>query len=468
MLISHQPNQSERCLCIDKDKVYYYRDLKEFMKFIKVLIEPRSLIILVTDNDQESLFMLLACIEMRIVPIILNRQISEESLYTYILNFNPDYIYLPTNIILHGDSTEIIFATNDYSIIKFNVKNPKKIYKNLALLLPTSGSTGGQKVVRISYENIFSNASSIREYLCINQEDRAITTLPPSYSYGLSVIFSHVLSGASIYLNKFSVLEKQFWINFENNQITNFAGVPYTYEMLTKINFKSGNYQYLRFFTQAGGKLPEHLALRFATDAYQSEKEFYIMYGQTEATARMTYITTKDILRKPTSIGKAIPGGQITLDSNFNDGSLEKSNKHVVGELVYSGKNVSLGYAASYKDLQKSDANLGILKTGDLARQDDDGYFYIVGRLSRFIKIFGVRVSLDDIENRLLNYGHNVACTVKNEKVLLHYTDEQVLDEIRADLNKIHRSLDKFIVFHKVNKIPRTPSSKIDYRKLLE
>ena len=220
--------------------------------------------------------------------------------------------------------------------------------------------------------------------------------MPPSYTYGLSIINTHLYSGASIVVTNLRVIEKAFWKLFNEQEVTSFGGVPYFYDILRKLKFHEINLPKLKYFTQAGGPLNRELTEYYLDYAEDNKIRFFVMYGQVEATSRMTYLPYKMSRKKTGSIGVPISGGKICLQN-------DKSNDDVKGELIYEGKNVSMGYAICGEDLAKDDENNGVLVTGDLAKRDKDGFYYIVGRKKRFIKLFGNRVNLDETERLIKN-----------------------------------------------------------------
>lgn len=250
-----------------------------------------------------------------------------------------------------------------------------RLHPELALLMMTRGTTGDPKVVRLSDENVFINAAAIVDYLEIGEFDRAITTLPMATNYGLSVINSHLLAGAELLLTDMSVEKKEFWDFFNREKATSFAGDADVYEKLDSIDFDKKLLPSLKYMTQSGRGFSKDLHKKYAELAEIWRKRFYVMYGQTEASAMITYLPYVNTLKKIGSIGVAIPGGKVTLiDSEGN--AIEEP--HVPGEIVYEGRNVSHGYASFLADLNDDNVNNGILHTGDKAEMDEDGYFYLV------------------------------------------------------------------------------------------
>lgn len=261
------------------------------------------------------------------------------------------------------------------------------LHPDLAVLLSTSGSTGSPKLVRLSRDNVRSNTESIATYLRLTAHDRAATTLPLHYCYGLSVLNSHLLVGASLLLTGGSVVEQQFWEDFNRAGATSFAGVPHTFDLLDASGFAQRDLPSLRTVTQAGGRLDPATVRRYATLGHRRGFDLVVMYGQSEATARMAFLPPHLALERPDSIGIPIPGGSLRIEGEED-----------VGELVYSGANVMLGYAHGPEDLALG-RTVHELRTGDLARQDPDGLFVLVGRSNRFAKVFGLRIDLDRVES---------------------------------------------------------------------
>lgn len=339
-----------------------------------------------------------------------------------------------------------------------------RLHPDLALLLTTSGSTGSPKLVRQSRENVAVNAAAIVDYLEIGEFDRAITTLPMSYTYGLSVINSHLLAGAELLLTEMSVMQRDFWKFFNKEKASSLAGVPYTYEMLKKLKFTDMLLPSLKYMTQAGGRLRPDLHKEFAEFAQEKHKRFYVMYGQTEATARMSYLPYGKSVEKCGSIGVAIPGCALSLlDEQGNP--IEKP--HVAGELIFEGRNVTHGYATALSDLSKDDENGGILHTGDMAEMDEDGYFYIVGRKKRFLKIYGNRVSLDECEELIeKHFGVDSACTGVDDEMHIYITGKIGVEVVAEFISgKTGLNPKAFVVKH-IDKIPRSGSGKKSYGEL--
>ncbi len=335
---------------------------------------------------------------------------------------------------------------------------PIDMAPDLAVLLSTSGSTGSQKYVRLSHQNLLSNACAIASYLELQPGERAIMSLPAYYSYGLSILHSHLLMGHTIVLSEHSVTDARFWERVERDRVSSIAGVPHTYQMLELGGFLDRDYPSLRYLTQAGGKLSPDLVRRFAQWAERSGKRFYVMYGQTEAAPRIAYLPPIDAATFPDCIGIAIPGGVLRLEPIGDSAGLPEG----AGELVYRGPNVMLGYATSREDLLKPQTTDEVW-TGDIAVCNDRGYFRIVGRTSRFAKLFGLRIGFDDIERRLSDAGIQAAVSGDDTGLVVATSKKGSADTIRSSLAQDLDIPAYLISVVEVEEIPRLASGKTDY-----
>ncbi len=281
------------------------------------------------------------------------------------------------------------------------------LHPELALLLSTSGSTGSPKLVRLSHDNVRSNALSIAESLSITPGDRAMTSLPVHYCYGLSVVNSHLATGAGLVLTEGSVVDECFWDRFQDAGATTFAGVPYTFDLLDRSGFDGRSLPTLRYVTQAGGRLAPDRVRQYADLGRRDGWDLVVMYGQTEATARMAVLPPTLAATRPGAIGAPVPGGSFRIEP------VPESPHPGTGELVYAGPNVMMGYAEQPGDLS-SGATLTELRTGDLAREVA-GLYEIVGRRSRHAKLFGLRIDLDRVEQVAGTPQAPVRCVVVDD-----------------------------------------------------
>jgi len=336
------------------------------------------------------------------------------------------------------------------------------VHPDLAVLLSTSGSTGSPKFVRLSRQNVASNAVAIVQSLGVGADDCAVTTLPLHYAYGLSVLNSHLAAGARLALTSESVVAPRLWALMREAGCTSLAGVPYTYQILNRIGLDHFEVPSLNTLTQAGGRLDDALILKFERAMRARGGRFVVMYGQTEATARMTYLPPEYLPEKVGAVGIPIPRGTIGIDGGAGAAAAGQQ-----GEVVYSGPNVMLGYADCRRHLSLGDELGGTLRTGDVGYLDRDGLLRIVGRNSRMAKMFGLRLNLDEVEEQLRRFGPTAVVSGDN-KILIFCEegDEPEFARRRVELAarlRIHHSA---LEFCRVSALPRTASGKTDYHRL--
>lgn len=438
-----------------------YGQLQDYAREMRPLLKKRKLAFCFCKNEPGALVGYTAFLDNGIVPVMLDAQKDTALVQNLLDIYRPAYLWLPASL-YNSQQGKVLFSLLDYLLVSYKNEDCH-LYKDLAVLLTTSGSTGSPKLVRLSYENIYSNAEAIAAYLNITADDRPITSLPMYYSYGLSVINSHLLKGATVLLIEKPVIQKEFWNFVREEQATSMAGVPYTYEMLRRLRIFQMELPALTTFTQAGGKLNSVLAKEYIEKAGQCGKRFVIMYGQTEATARMSYLPWEKALDKYESIGIAIPGGKFRLVDEEGEEITESDRE---GELVYSGTNVSLGYAECREDLAKEDENKGVLLTGDIAKRDEDGYYYITGRRKRFVKIYGNRVNLDAAEQLIKTVIPVCACVGIDERLTVFVTDTGKEDEIKSLLVQKTGLNGRAFAVKVIDDIPKNSSGKIQYAEL--
>ena len=463
MLFDHLNKFSKRTALIsEKLEKLSYAELISRADKIGRQVSKKSLIFILCENNINSIIAYVGFIRSGNTVCLLDQNINDELLKNIIHLYQPSFIF--------SNKKKIIETTNDCGIENsFLYKNKKfinyKINKNLALLLSTSGTTGSKKLVRISYKNLYSNSKAIIQYLKLNKSDKAITTLPMHYTYGLSIINTHLCVGAKLVVTRKNIIERDFWNLINIHKVTNFGGVPFTFEILKKIKFQKLNLPSLKHITQAGGKLKKELSIEFEKILSKKRIKFFRMYGSTEATSRMAYMPTNLNEKHPESIGFAIPGGKLWLQDKKKK---KITSTNIVGEIVYKGSNVCLGYANSKKDLKRGDENKGILLTGDLGTIDQNKLIFIIGRKKRFLKVFGLRVNLDELETILNNLGYKCLCSGLDNKLKIYFLKKfkkdssNVIDKI-SNITKINKSVFK-IEF--IDKFPRNHSGKILYNKL--
>ncbi len=416
----------------DGTNITYKQLMGRIDKFAKQL-QGNTVAVLMSQNSVDFIVAYLACLKKEVIPLLISEKASKEYINMIAEQYDAGYILL-------GEKNVLTRRKRETNI---------KIHSDLALLLATSGSMGNIKYVKLSKKNLISNIKSVCDALNISETDRAITSLPLNYTYGLSVLNTHLYKGASIVITGRSVISTDFWNLVKKENVTTFSGVPFIYESIYKLSIFNYEFPSLKVLTQAGGKLSEKLQVYFGGIARRKGLDFYIMYGQTEATARMTVLSADLILNKLGSVGTAIPGGKIDI---------------IDGEVIYYGENVCMGYAQKIEDLSKGDENRGILHTKD-AGYMKNGYLYLEGRLDRVIKINGIRINLQDCENIIMNLTNKSSlCQLKENKLII--TIEGILNEHES--KKIYRELfnvfslsKKDYEFVSVKKLNRTNSGKI-------
>jgi acyl-coenzyme A synthetase/AMP-(fatty) acid ligase len=416
----------------------------------KRLGQTRRLVFVEAANSIAALTAYVACLRAR-HPMLLWSRLDRQKLDSLIAHYQP-------NVVVSSSA-----AGPELSWVH---RNTHDLHQDLAVLLSTSGSTGSPKLVRLSAASVDSNARAIAAYLQLSTSERAITSLRFNYSYGMSIVNSHLATGAALVLTEDSVTDASFWETFRRAGATSFAGVPYTFESLHQGGFDFATIPTLRYATQAGGRLAPALVARYAELARSQNWRFYVMYGQTEAAPRIAYLPPEQAHQFPDCIGRSIPGGRIDLVAD--DGTLVET-ADTPGQLVYTGPNVMMGYAEHREDLAL-DAMPQRLITGDIACRNSAGLFYIVGRAARFVKPFGFRVNLDDIESRLQAAFPGARCAGDDQHIVVALTQAQMADghklvaSIATDL-----SLPEFVFrVAGFDDIPRLPGGKVDYARILD
>ncbi|OEH86751.1 hypothetical protein BHU72_00295 [Desulfuribacillus stibiiarsenatis] len=415
---------------------------------------------ILTGNKLNDIIFYLAALQINDAIMLIDSKTTSELLTTILAQYCPDWISgqdLNDDIKAHLVERGYCYhLESNLWINDSHLNSYPPIYGELAVLLSTSGSTGNPKMVRLSRRNLQENANSIANYLMLSSAERAITSLPMSYSYGLSVINSHLYANACLILTNESIISPKFWSLFREANATSLAGVPYSYQMLHRLRFHTMELPSLRMLTQAGGRLSEELISCFHQLSLDNGWKFFVMYGQTEATARISFVPPERLSDKIGSIGVAIPNGHLELDEHTN-------------ELIYSGPNVMLGYAQNRYDLAKEDELKGVLHTGDIAYRDDEGYFYITGRMKRFVKLYGLRLNLDDIEKQMYSeFNIPVACTGDDEKLSIWLEENTSAKTIKEWVSKRFQIHHSAIQLQVVEGIPYSLNGKVDYKLLTE
>ena len=427
-------------------------------------IGHRCLVFSLCRNEIGSVLGYSAFVNNGIVPVMVNSHLEETLLENLLLTYSPEYLWVPKDQAEEFLGMMIEYEAHSYVLLRTGYEKKYPLYEELGLLITTSGSTGSPKLVRQSYGNLLNNAQSISEYLELDDTERPITTLPMNYVYGLSIINSHFLVGATLLLTDKTLMQKEFWDFFKDAKATSFGGVPYTYEILDRLRFYRMKLPSLRTMTQAGGKITPMLHEKFAAYAAEQGKNFVVMYGAAEATARMGYLPPEKAVEKKGSMGIPIPGGKFIL---VDVEGKEIAEPWVTGELIYEGKNVTLGYAEKGEDLVLGDERHGRLETGDMAQFDEDGFYYIVGRKKRFLKVYGNRVNLDEVDRLIKGeFGIEVASAGVDDHLYIFVTDKKLALPVKAFVvrkTKLNPAAFKIIV---IDEIPKNDSGKTLYKEL--
>lgn len=445
--------------CVDDSgDILTYGDLCYFSEEFGHVIDHRTLIFILAQNTNASLLGYVGALCNKIVPLIISYSTDKELYDRFVSMYSPEYIWAPISL-ARTMEYEVCYENRDYCLLKTGLTAPK-LNEDLSLLLPTSGSTGSPKLVRHSYRNLEANAVNVGEIFGIDSKHRTMAVLPMHYTMGRSVIDSHLKAGATILLCGKSLLDKVFWTRLKEERATSFTGVPYSFEILTKMRFQRMDLPDLEIITQGGGKLSEDLFKSLALYAQDKGKRFIATYGQTECSARMAYLPADLALTKTCSIGIAEPNTKLSI---IDENGVETFDGEATGEMVFRGENVTMGYAQCAEDLVKGDENNGIMHTGDIARRDADGCYYIIGRMKRFLKIFGLRIALDEVENLVKSsyVGVDIVCSGDDEVLRVYVTSKNQMDSIRDFI------VEKTHLFHKnikmiyIESIPRNEAGKV-------
>ena len=412
-----------------------YGDIVSFAGEFRCVLPKRTLIFIMATNTVGSLLGYTSCLSDGIVPLVLSAH-TEKDLYGHLRDlYRPEYLWIPSDM-EQEFGYERVFSSHGYSLVRTGL-TPPDLYSDLALLLPTSGSTGSPKLVRHSYRNIDANAENVSRMFGITPEFRAMAILPMHYTMGLSVIASHLYSGATVLLCGKSMLDKGFWSMLRDGRATILTGVPYSFEILSKMRF---------------------LFRACADYAARTGRQFIATYGQTEGTARMAYLPAELARTKTGSIGIAEPGGKLSI---VDDSGAETFDGEATGEMVYRGENVTLGYATCPEDLMKGDENCGVLRTGDIARRDADGCYYIIGRMKRFLKIFGLRIGLDEVEHIVKSaFDTDCLCSGTDDILTVRITNPEIKDSVLDLIVEKTRLFHKNIEVLYVDRIERNEAGK--------
>lgn len=424
-----------------------YADVIHRAEYLAANVPQRALCFMLVENNVSSVeWVMGSLVSGRLVPLILNAK-TEATLYNNLLEtYKPAYIWQNGEL----NRTENTIAP---------------LHDELSHLLPTSGSTGSPKLVRHKYENIEAAGLNISTFFELKSNDRPLMVLPLYYTMGLSMVFSHFKAGATILITGRNMTDPVFWQFIKTEKATSFTGVPYSFQILNLMRFFRMDLPDLELLTQGGGKMEKNLNLKFAEWCRNNGRRWIATYGQSECTARMAYLPAKWAVEKAGSIGMAVPNGELSLiDAEGN----KITAPFTEGEMCYRGKNVTMGYATCLSDLKKGDERHGYIRTGDLAYFDEDGCYYIVGRMGRFLKLFGMRVGLDECEQIIeTECQTEAACVGTDEKMTVYITDTNKSEQVKQTLiDKTHIVATSFEV-KVIDEIPKNEAGKKMFKKLI-
>ena len=422
---------------------------------------PRSIVFCLCENCAGALLGYMAFENNKQVPLLLSAGMDSELRCNLEQTYLPSFYWIPKTKEKEIDGVKIYEA---YGYVLLKTKNdPYPLNDKLSMLLTTSGSTGSPKLVRHKYGNLEANAENVAKVFNWSTEEVGICDLPMNYTMGLNVINSHLFAGASVLMIKANLMDPEFWKFIKINKGTSFCGVPFSYEVMRRIGFDQMDLPDLYTLAEGGGKLTDKMFTWIATYAKNSGKRFCATFGTSETSARMAFLDPERALEKIGSMGKAIPQGELFLidEAQSDDGT-------VIGELGYRGPNVTMGYALCKEDLMKDDEFCGEYHTGDIAKRDTEGFYYIVGRKGRFLKLFGLRVSLDETERILKTQFPDIdfVCTGDDKQMTIFCTNAEIKNEIipyiSGKTNLFHSAF-KVVV---IDKIPRNEYGKVKFSEL--
>lgn len=444
MFFDIQP--SEKIAVQKATAAYTYEQLVEDVAQIVAMLEtPKKVVVgIICRNDYKTIVHYVAALQAGHAVMLINDDLAVAMLENIVTHYEPAFLLGATMHDAYEEITEQFF--------KKRQQPTYSVHKDLALLLSTSGTTGSPKYVRLSYKNIQANTESIVDYLELDEHERPVINLPLSYSYGISIVNSHLQVGATLLLTSKSVKLPSFWYFVNEFKGTSIAGVPFTYQLLNRLGFVDMELPSLKTLTQAGGHLDVYLVDKFNQYAVATNRKFYVMYGQTEAAPRIAYVPYERLADKLGTIGIPVPGGRFELADT--------------GELYYYGDNVMMGYATEARDLANGDEYDGCLPTGDLATIDEEGYTTLIGRMKSFIKIKGLRINLHDVEKTVAKkFGVTVAC-VGNDQQLVAVIEHGDASRVKRFLCQLYNLHANYVQVESVEELPHLHTGKVDYKSM--
>lgn len=454
---SRDPQLDAKPCLIDGETVWTYQEVFAAADALYEAQQP-GVVVLLCDRTVDTIIAYLGALRKGCVPLLLDAGLRPEALARTLDAYAPDFVFTVGSI-PPGD-WDVVRRFSDSTLFKAKGNVSKSgLHRDLALLLPTSGSTGDPKCVRLSAANIQSCTDEICRYLDMTSDRRAISLLPLHYSYGLSVLHSVLNSRASFVVTRLTVLDRDFWALMEEAGVTDFSAVPFIFETIRRMRLSDGVLNTLQCVTQAGGRLDPRFTKHFSEMFAEAGIRYFTMYGQTEAAPRISYLAPGAAAEKLGSVGIPLSCGEASI--------AETGAASGEGELVYKGPNVCMGYATCRADLEAGDVLNGVLHTGDQVRIDEEGYIFIIGRRKRFIKLQGTSVNLDYVETVLKSHDINCIVVGRENRVLVCHThaDDAVLSKVMTDNFIFHPSS---IRYKSLPDLPLNASGKPDYALVSE
>jgi len=402
---------------VDEGREVTYRELAELADGAASGLEPHTVKVVVNGQDLATVALFVGCVNRGVVPLMLPETMDAELMGRLRAAYE-------------GKATA----------------------PELGLLLTTSGSTGSPKLVRISRANLVADNKMSEVLFGFDTSTRMTMILPICYAWGLSVACSVLEAGGTLVMTRKTVMDPELADVMRSACATHVAGVPYMYEALDRFRFFEGDFPSLKGLLVSGGALAPALRRKYAEFAKGRGIAFCEGYGQTETTGVMTTIRTDVHLDLIGSIGKSENGGMFRVED---------------GELVYEGPIVAMGYAVCAEDLMKGDEWKGVRRTGDMAKIDADGYVTLTGRASRFLKIFGNRVSLEEVENLVKDgfAGSGCAATGADNDLHVFVCGVSAANVEKFLVAKLHFNA-TVVKVHVLDSIPLNANGKTDYPKL--
>lgn len=439
----------------DQGQFITYKELGIKAAELSACIGKRSLIFLLCDHHMETVEFLYEVLYLSMVPLLLSDDIGTELLENLIRIYRPQYIYCSQRYELN-EKYHYQIKFHEHALLKTDEK-PYAIHPDVAVLLSTSGTTGSAKLVKLSYKNLSDNAEQWCRRMHMGSGQKGLSPLSFSYVYGFIFYIWHWYCGATMLVTEESILSRKFSEFYIREEAEHFAGTPHIYQMLHRIQFwDEQKLATLHWAASAGTQMSEADQSRMVD--LMGDK-FWILYGQTECAGLISGMNFERHQIKMGSVGKVLENAGAWIEKETN-------------ELILKGESICMGYANDARQLALGDVNHGILHTGDTGWIDEDGCIYLKGRMSRYVKVLGKRVSLDDIETYLGNkiQGVEFACIGTDDHITVFHTDgiDSLNKQISVLLDLNMKIPGKFVFCRYVEAIPRNSAGKIRYRQLEE